>query len=238
MNKRLDNPGFTLIEMLVAMAIMALVVSMVYGSYAATSQSLDIYSSRLTCSQRGGLVLRLMARHIRCAYRPATEPNLAESSGGNLQRVQIETRPSTFHGNTEDPRGELLSFATTAGLGREPGSASGLSRVRYRYDARTRTLSIASQPYLNQLHKKDLTESWQPILRDVTSVNVEFHDGRKWLRNWNAKKKRELPRAVKIAFTAADENGRSYDFAATIPILSRITTTTDVAGHKVGSGPL
>ncbi len=234
MNRKPNNPGFTLIELLVAMAMMTLVVSMVYGSYAATSQSLEIYSSRLTCSQRGSLVLRLMARQIRGAYRPPTEPNKAESSKVDRLRATTEAACPVFQGNGEDPRGEALSFITTAGLGTGPGARRGLSRVRYRYDARARTLSIASQPYADQLRKKDLTESWQPILRDITDLNIEFHDGRKWRRNWNSKSHNELPRAIKLGFTTADEKGRSYHFETTVPVLSRLGQEPDASRRKAG----
>ena len=131
MKRQPYNSGFTLIELLVAMTMMATIASMVYGSYAATSQSLDIYSRRLTCSQRATLLLRLMSRQIRCAYTPTPEPNTTE--------------PSIFYGNARDSRSEILSFATTAGLGTNSGMPRGLSQVRYRFDSIAGILSITNR---------------------------------------------------------------------------------------------
>ena len=224
MKRSPNNSGFTLIELLVAMAIMATIASMVYGSYAATSQSLDIYSSRLTCSQRAGQVLRLMSRQIRCAYAPTTEPNVTESS--------------VFCGNARDSRGTILSFATTAGLGTSLARARGLSRVQYRFDSIAAILSIDSKPYVDLLRREEHTESWRPILRNVTSVDIEFHDGRQWQRHWDGKRRKGLPRAVKIAIATVDEKGRPFYFETTTPILSRVAMTTNQSERKPGGGEL
>jgi len=236
MNRQPNNSGFTLIELLAAMAIMATIVSMVYGSYAATSQSLDMHSSRLACSQRASLVLRLMARQIRCAYAPTTEPNTADSSDveirrsetqvdslqrGLASRVQFDRLSSAFHGNAQDPRGEILSFATTAGLGTGSGTSRGPSQMRYRFDSITGILSIDSRPCEDRLRREDHSESWRPIMRNVTGVDIEFHDGRQWQQNWDGKQRRDLPRAMRIAIRTEDEKGRPYRFETTIPILSR-----------------
>ncbi len=53
-----------------ALALVGTIVTMVYGSYAAASRSVDLYSSRLACSDRTCLVLRLLARQLRCLYLP------------------------------------------------------------------------------------------------------------------------------------------------------------------------
>jgi len=209
---------------------------MVYGSYAATSQSLEVHSDRLTSSERASFVLRLMARQIRCAYYPIVEPNATDHPDAR-DLLARQTDP-VFQGGGKDPRGEFLSFVTTAGLGTTATTERGLSRVRYRYESQTETLAIASRPYMAEQSKKAPNESWRPILDYVTDLSVEFHDGQKWLPNWNAKPPKELPRAVRIALTTVDEKGRSHHTETIIPILSRRAGAVAVSTKKTGGRSL
>ena len=73
MKNRYGKNGFTLVEILVAMAIIVVIVSLVYGSYFATSKSTQAYKSRIALFQQGRKVLRQMARQIRCSYAGTTE---------------------------------------------------------------------------------------------------------------------------------------------------------------------
>ncbi len=236
MNRRPAESGFTLLELLVAMAMMTLIVSMVYGSYAATSQSLEVHSDRLTSSQRASFVLRLMARQIRCAYGPAAEPNATDPADAS-ELLAKQTRP-IFRGGGKHPRGEFLSFVTTAGLGTTATARGGLSRVTFRYEAQTETLAMTSRPYTTEQDQKASNESWSPVLGYVTNLSVEFHDGQKWLPNWDAKPAKELPHAVKIALTTVDEKGRPHHIGTTIPVLSRRAGTLTISTKKTGGRSL
>ncbi len=184
MNKRHNNPGFTLIEMLVALSMMAMIASMVYGSYAATSQSVEAYSSRLGCSERASQILRLMARQIRGVYVAPSDPNMTASAsgGGSAQtpappapkpRTLIDRRAPIFRGNAQDPGGAILDFISTAGLGTGLGGPQGLTRIQYRYNRATGTLSIHCEPYMDRLDKTASPQTGQPILDHVTAADIE-----------------------------------------------------------------
>ncbi|MDI6449671.1 type II secretion system protein GspJ [Anaerobaca lacustris] len=233
MNARRHNPGFTLIEMLVALAMIATIVSMVYGSYAATSRSMEIYDSRLTCAQRTQLVLRLMERQLRCAYqRPAdpeaTEPR--EASGRRAQAMQelpqageirIQTPRPTFVGGVRKAGGEVLDFITTAGVAGGPSGPQGLARIRYRHDPILGTLAIRCEPHLDTMRQDDSTGPWQTVLQHVSEVDIEFFDGLQWRPQWSGQTSRTLPRAVRLSLTVADEKGRTHRYGATVAIASR-----------------
>jgi len=75
MSSSSGKSGFTLVEILVAMAIIVTIVSMVYGSYFATSKSTQAYKSKITLSQQGRKVLEQMARQIRCSYAIKADKN-------------------------------------------------------------------------------------------------------------------------------------------------------------------
>jgi general secretion pathway protein J len=214
------STGFTLIEMLVALAIMSTIVTMVYGSYAATSRSLDIYNSRMACSERACLVLRLMARQLRCAYAPSPETGSTQSSP---QNSTPSTQPDAFRADAHEANGQILSFITTGGLDAGPDRSTALSHVLYRYDPSNGTLSIRCEPYVYQVDALQDPGGWRPILSGITGMDLQFYDGRQWLPKWDGGENRELPRAVKIAIAVINERGRDHEFGTTVPIACRST---------------
>jgi type II secretion system protein J len=237
MNRYRDNTGFTLIEMLIAMAMIATIVSMVYGSYAATSQSLQRYDGQLRCSGRANLVLRLMARQIRGAYAPPADADAPASDPANPTRpgkAQIERLAPVFQGNARDPRGRFLRFVTTAGLGTGINAPRGLGQISYRYDAAAGTLAISSQPYMDRPAKQDPTAPWRNLLEKVTALNIEFHNGREWQQKWTPGKNK-LPRAVRLRLVVLDERDRPYHLGTTVSLISHTTAVPRTSSRQRGT---
>jgi prepilin-type N-terminal cleavage/methylation domain-containing protein len=208
-NKR-TNPAFTLVEMLVALALIGTIVTMVYGSFNAASRSLDLYGSRLACDDRACLVLRLLTRQLRCAYRPSFETNPAPAPAAANAPAAPGTSgpPAPLESNGAD-----LSFLTTAGLGAAPA----LWRVQYRHDPATGTLSVCCEPYLYGAVALPSAESWRPILTGVRTIEVQCYDGRQWQSGWTATS-RTLPQSVKIALTVSDEKNRVHEFQTMVSL--------------------
>jgi type II secretion system protein J len=236
MNRSQNNTGFTLIEILIAMAMIATIVSMVYGSYAATSQSLQRYDGQLKCSGRANLVLRLMARQIRGAYAPPTDANTPTNNQANPAqpgKALVEKRLPVFQGNAQDPRGQFLRFVTTAGLGTAMNTPRGLGQISYRYDAAAGTLAISSRPYMDRLTEQDPTAPWRNLLENVTALDIEFHDGRKWRQKWSTRQDK-LPRAVRIRLVVLDEKDRPYHLGTTVSVVSRATSVRKTSRSRTG----
>lgn len=215
MNRNRNNPAFTLIEMLVALMMIAMIVSMVYGSYAATSQSLQVYDNRLTCEQRAELALRLMARQIRCAYAPA-EPNEAKP----VAEAAHESLP-VFLGNAQAGLGEMLTLMTTAGLAGSPTAPQRLAVTRYRYDRVNRTLLVCGDSEIDE----NAPLQWKLLLDNVERIDLTFYDGRQWLPQWDYEHTHKLPRAVKIEMTVIAKDGREYELGTTASVGYRAATS-------------
>ncbi len=213
------NHAFTLIEMLISLTIVSAIVTMVYGSYAATSRSLDVYSDRMACTERAHLALRMMARQIRCAYMPpvATQATQDEPS---RRSVPAESAVA-FRAGPQGLRGDFLTLTTTGGFGLGLDGPVGISRVAYRYDGPRRTLLISCEPDADSAGRAADPGLWRPLLGSVTSLELAFFDGRQWQPTWDSSKAGRLPQAVKIVLAVADEKGREHHFATAVPVICR-----------------
>ncbi len=228
---RLLTTGFTLVEILVALALVSTIATMVYGSYAAVSRSLDLYGSRTACGERTCLVLRLVARQIRCAYVPPSPAVPTPSSPRNSAPPAL---PAAFRADSHDGDGIILNFITTAGLATGPDTPTGIARAMYRYDSFNGTLSVCCEPYSYTAEDTQESGPWRPILSGVTRVELQCYDGRQWQAAWTDESRR-LPQAVKIGVTVLDEKNRPHEFEIAASIGSRMASpqqTISTGGAK------
>ncbi len=221
MSSTSNKDGFTLVEILVAMAIIVTIVSMVYGSYFATSKSTQAYKSKMTLSQQGRKVLGQMARHIRCSYANKADKNTYTVSIPQQGKTDPASLINYFKGNSDEPSGEILHLVTTSGFSVGLVPSNGLFEVTYKLD-KSRGLLFSSQRRLAATSKSvEQKKKWQQIAEDIESLKLAFFDGQKWLNKWDFKDKKQLPFAVKINITWEDENHRQYQYGTIAYICCR-----------------
>jgi len=243
LNVSFAKAGFTLLEILVAVAIIVGILAMVYGSYFATARSAEAYETKMEMSGQARQVLAEMARQIRCAYAPRvldTPEESQQTSGGQgkspepadsiSQQTEIISKPTPnyFSGNVSGLGGKILHLVTTAGsdTGQEP--ATGLFEVAYRLDVGSGVLFFSQQRFVGTLDGGLRNWDWQPVLDRVEQIDLTFFDGQDWLRRWDFKDKRRAPRAVRLDVTCRDENYRrcQYTTVACIPCQTDHRTET------------
>ena len=230
MESRSARTGFTLLEILIAVAIIAVIVSMVYGSYFATARSTEAYDAITDMSGQARQALAQMSRLIRCAYIPQSihrveqkqQPSAALGQSLRLKQLvaqhesEVENVPDYFSGGVDGPGGEVLQFVTTVDSSVGPQLSNGLFEVIYRFDKSSGLLFLSQQKFIERLEGAANDRSWQPILTGVERLELAFYDGQQWLSKWDFKEKRRPPLAVKIHITCEDKNYRRYCWAATV----------------------
>ena len=208
--------GFTLIEALVAMAIVVSIVSMVYGSYFATAKSADVYKAMMTASESAGGLLQQMTRQIRCSYARGDDDSPASAARTIPKTQGIREEPvSYFKGGSDLPNGEILHLVTTARwLDPPEAGRDGLFDVVYKFDKSARTLLVSQRRFVETPMNLSPNREFSPVIEGLEHIEPAFFDGRQWLDNWDFAQKKKLPRAVRISIACEDQNGRKCAYSA------------------------
>lgn len=220
MNNRPCKNGFTLVEILVAVGIIAAIISMVYGTFLATTKASERYKSRITLYQQERKALSQIARQIRGAYAGLNEePNTAGTSAFQSTKIINAGKIRYFEGNLDTTGGEIMHIVTTNGIFIDQKPVDGLFEVAYKLDKSSGTLFRSQGRFIRTSIDTGKKIYWQPIADNIENIKLTFFDGQQWLNNWDFNDKRKLPFAVKISISCEDENHRKYfyDTVAYIP---------------------
>ncbi len=184
MNNRSGKSGFTLVEILVAVAIIAAIVSMVYGSYFATSKSAQACKRRIAMSQEGRELLGRIAQQIRCSYAGSVKKSTPPAVKGSLKKEETpENIINYFNGTSGEMGGEILYLVTTNGILEE--KTPGLFEVTYKFDKSNSTLFLSRERFVDAPESLIEKRNWQPLAENIESIELAFSVGQQWLHTWD-----------------------------------------------------
>jgi prepilin-type N-terminal cleavage/methylation domain-containing protein len=247
--------AFTLIEILVALAIMTIVVGCTYGLYIGATKSAARYRARTEVERDARALLRMMGREIRCSYfslsseAPAVQSSPAGTSGSmnspgpaparaNTPGATMTTRkdrPAPDYLAGPDGRdGSFLQTLTSGGIADPDQPSSGWYNVAYRLDAGQKMIWRRQVDLLEPPDSKAQESSWRCVARGVESVNCSFFDGKSWADSWKSDLTTGLPYAVKIEITLTDAEGRvnRYSTSINVPLASGPLAQSQVTAPK------
>ena len=202
--------GFTLIEMMLAIGVLALILTMLASSFSTIAHSKVHAEGRLIVDREGRALLWQLTKEFRNVVQtPYTASNVALFGNGHMSNgAPIDTvTMSTFTGghrkaltgitpetivtynltaNSEHPGWFLLQRSQQSGL-----------------------LTSTSSPQTTVL------------ANNILSLHFRYFDGQRWGESWESPslpKGRQLPVAVAIQFQMAAPQGRVMDFATQVTI--------------------
>jgi general secretion pathway protein J len=204
----LKNRGFTLVEVMIAAAILALIVSMLYGAFAWSVKTMEIGMEGGEIYRKARVVLNRMAQEISCAQLPPEQKNSGKQYAFIGEDKAEEGAPQ-----------DTLHFISTALPLRGP--SKGVKGVSY---------YIAPDPETDKpalLMKEDTTLSDEGgkgflLAEGITGLDFTYYDGqgREWKR-WDTTTplfSGKLPQVVKISLVFKDERGEPLALTATAHI--------------------
>lgn len=176
--------GFTLLELVVAVAIFALAMALAYGGLNGMLRARDQLDAEAERLRRLQLAVTLLERDVRGALvRPVRDGHGADLPALRVDRQGLELTRAGYANALASPRAELERVAWRVEQGK---------LERWRFPVLDRT--PGTQPQRQQL------------LEGISDLRVEaLHEDGRWLSEWGPPRTRvdALPRAIRLRFEAA-----------------------------------
>lgn len=215
--ERCRKKGFTLVEILVTLAMMGAIMAALYGSYQAVVRVREALGPSCNQTQRVVWTLERISRSLRGAYRKSSEikaaPIINDVNDGLLP-------PGNFVGASSTKRSDL-SFVCVMVSSDTEGCT--LQRVYLRWIRAERSLQMATTAAFF-LPEQDIEETldWQIMLDTADVFEIAFLKQDQWFDAWPQEDSEALPEAIKMSVTVQVENDRSKCWTTTVsPALSR-----------------
>lgn len=195
MNAISSNRGFTLLEVLVALVLLAVLMTALYGSYFAVIRARDRASEGMEARRELGATLDLLRREISSAVYNRFD---------NRLRFVVEDRD-----NFGKPASnlELTTLSPPSGLTRPE---SGITDVQYRMLEKDKQQILTRQE--QDLFFPSGTVPVYPQMEHISSFLVECFDGSKWVKSWDTALNGILPKLLRITIQF-DEEGAPVEFS-------------------------
>lgn len=176
--------GFTLIEVIMATTLSALVLAGAFASLTTILTAYRMQGSRYDATNKASLILMHMTKDLNAAFLSPHQP-MTRFVGTDNQQGQFNADTLTFI--------STINSALNTGAG-----SSDLVEIQYYIDFDTST------PERWLLRRYDVTPDMDPFSGgtlsllgpQVVSLNFEYFDGTAWWPTWDSAE--ELPRAVNI----------------------------------------
>jgi len=206
--KQSSESGFTLIEVLMALTVFALISSLAYGALGIAGSGFEVLSEARVTQEKSGWVGRQLRSDVRyLTAAPHTIASTADMQSGQARAVPVRIE--------NDNRGDVELDQLWL-LVREPGQLA-ISRVHYYIDEDSGHLIRESRLLL----AREQVEPMRWDFGEVSSWAVEV-----WDRDGNRRQDWDFPRsdfvwpkAVGVALKVADSNVSTSQRQWLLPVL-------------------
>jgi type II secretion system protein J len=212
---RHDRRGFTLVELMLAILILAIMMSIIYGLVVSTVSAARRVEEITASSEIGPAILTRVRSDLQAAFIPKDGEFFVGSKkpGGGADRDRIDFISGEMAYGTEI-EGEEARFHSINEVGYQVLENRKDPNVGVLY--RREDYFIDAEP----LKGGRLTE----VYDRVKSFSLRYYDGEEWRPDWSNKAQKGLPKAVeievKILVTDRDNPNVEQTFKTTV-VLSR-----------------
>ena len=221
------RPGFTLLEILTALTIFLIIISVVYGSYIATTRSVAQCRIKITQAQEARSILTNISQQLRCCYVPQSVDPTLIANNVPAKFFEPQAIPQVlFEGQNHNSNGIILQFNTTAAIGPASEIPNDLATVSYKHDAENGVLYFRRQIFAPTAQFLSPKLEWKALGDHITDIKLNFLCDDKWLDKWDCRENQRLPEAVKITLYLSDNRQHPAEYSTMIPVVIETTKYT------------
>lgn len=202
------SKGFTLIEVLLAMTILAVILTAVYASFSTAGKNIEHAEASRDETDLARMLISRLSDDIANAYYDASNRNNT-SIGDHLifygKREEVEAKEGSLMRDS-------LNLTTLTNWRKLGSKETDLWEVGYFF----REKPDGTGYVLMRREKRELSKD-VPVLEggdeyeltdQVLSLRFRYYDGSKWVEEWDSRSLLRLPKAVEIALMLA--SGKVY----------------------------
>lgn len=204
------NRGFTLLELLLAITIAAVIIGIVNFAFFQSHRNIEAVGSQREAYQTVRIVMDRIVKDITCSYVPA----------GRTTMTSDELSLYRFIGVDEDAGGidkDSISITTTTDLGfsRVPGGVCEVAYYLKEMENKKDVFTLMRREDPTPHYGISKSGSEMEVAEGVLGMNIVYIDDmNQELKEWDVSKKLSLPKQVKVTLTM--EAGRDkMNFTAT-----------------------
>jgi general secretion pathway protein J len=195
-----DQKGLTLLEVMIAVTITAILMTTIYGVFSGNSRARSRAAESSRRIHQARVFFDRLGRELRSA-------DWDRNRSG-----------STFNGTTGDNHFKELAFTTS--LEAAAGVAGGTGRtVRYVLEKEDEDRKALYRVVAAGEGTADGEDAKFLILSDVSTLELRFYGNGAWFEKWNAEDEKMLPRLVEITLQIrAGEDIKPFSATIDIPM--------------------
>jgi len=206
--------GFTLIEILLAMAMVAILFMLLYGTFGSSTELIQAAEQEGESYHMARLTIRQLSQELTSVVQSVNGVVFHATEGAGCPQIaRIEFLEAGEAGEVggeggigfiavdaeeDDHPVDCLAFATYAhGRYRPDAKESDLSVVTYWLDGD----KVVHEEETNLFSLSSKSVESYPLAEGVEGMNFKFFGGTEWVDEWDAGKQDRLPLAVEVELT-------------------------------------
>ena len=209
--------GFTLIEVLVAMTILVIIFTIVFGTFFYTVNNAEEQEERAALYHRASYILNDISRTVSSAFVPfgGTFPAEEEEKPiflGEMNQIadhEISTLSAFTTNRFYSARGDVQDIAYVSYEVTEPGDIDSIGWIK----DENNPLVLKSEAETLFLEAENTDEKKPLWALNISSLDIEYFDGSGWLSTWDYEEQKTLPVAVRMNLELADSNSSTHSFS-------------------------
>lgn len=233
--RKISGDGFTLLEVLLVIAILSAIMYSIYLTFTSTLSSSSYVEKIADIREQGRAFMRIFGREVSSAYLVNQSYLLKEGEKFNNPTYFIGINDS-YEGKEMDKiiftsmAHRIVVISKDADSGKLPLNQSEHALISYfmdssapgilfRFDA-PQFITVESAELFGGSLPGGLNSYRYPLLENVSEFSLQYYDwiSRTWADDWDSTKTNRLPALVKVTLVISDESGNTERFFNLIEI--------------------